>query len=138
LSSERFKAVVDTNFYGVVNVTRAAVPIMRMQKSGCILQISSVGGRLTRPGSTPYHAAKSEAEATRAAEAVQWRELSSSTDVDTTTALPVCGFDSGMTPEITDTAQPRGTAFAVIPSLATSSAGASPARGVKSVIRLLS
>src|SRR5438105_11845868 len=25
---------------------------------GCILQISSVGGRLTRPGSTPYHAAK--------------------------------------------------------------------------------
>src|SRR6202158_2430268 len=58
LSSERFKAVVDTNFYGVVNVTRAAVPIMRMQKSGCTLQTSSVGGRLTRPGSTPYHAAK--------------------------------------------------------------------------------
>jgi NAD(P)-dependent dehydrogenase (short-subunit alcohol dehydrogenase family) len=58
LSSERFKAVVDTNFYGVVNVTRAAVPIMRKQKSGCILQISSVGGRLAIPGSTAYHAAK--------------------------------------------------------------------------------
>ena len=58
LSSERFKAVMDTNFYGVVNVTRAALPIMRKQKSGCILQISSVGGRLALPGSTPYHAAK--------------------------------------------------------------------------------
>jgi len=58
LSSERFKAVVDTNFYGVVNVTRAALPIMRKQKGGCILQISSVGGRLAVPGSTPYHAAK--------------------------------------------------------------------------------
>jgi len=58
LSSERFKAVVDTNFYGVVNVSRAAIPIMRKQKSGCILQISSVGGRLARPGSSPYHAAK--------------------------------------------------------------------------------
>ena len=58
LSAERFKAVIDTNFYGVVNVTRAAVPHMRRQRSGCILQISSVGGRLTRPGSTPYHAAK--------------------------------------------------------------------------------
>ncbi len=58
LSSERFKAVVDTNFYGVVNVTRAALPIMRRQKSGCILQISSVGGRLALPGSAPYHAAK--------------------------------------------------------------------------------
>ncbi len=58
LSSERFKAVVNTNFYGVVNVTRAALPIMRKQKSGYILQISSVGGRLGLPGSTPYHAAK--------------------------------------------------------------------------------
>ena len=52
LSSERFQAVVDTNFYGVVHMTRAALPIMRKQKSGCILQISSVGGRLARPGST--------------------------------------------------------------------------------------
>jgi len=58
LSPERFKAVLDTNFYGVVNVTRAAIPIMRRQKSGCILQISSVGGRLALPGSTAYHAAK--------------------------------------------------------------------------------
>ncbi|MCU1307563.1 MAG: short-chain dehydrogenase/reductase [Acidobacteriaceae bacterium] len=58
LSSERFKALIDTNFYGVVNVTRAALPIMRKQKSGCILQISSLGGRLTRPGNAGYHAAK--------------------------------------------------------------------------------
>src|SRR5438309_5920406 len=58
LSSERFKALMDTNFYGVVNVTRAALPIMRKQKSGYILQISSVGGRLALPGSSPYHAAK--------------------------------------------------------------------------------
>jgi NAD(P)-dependent dehydrogenase (short-subunit alcohol dehydrogenase family) len=58
LSSERFKAVIDTNFFGVVNVTRAALPIMRKQRSGCILQVSSVGGRLGLPGSTAYHAAK--------------------------------------------------------------------------------
>lgn len=58
LSAERFKAVVDTNFYGVVNVCRVAIPIMRKQKSGCVLQISSVGGRLARPGNSPYHAAK--------------------------------------------------------------------------------
>lgn len=58
VSSERFKALVDTNFYGVVNMTRAALPIMRKQKSGHILQISSVGGRLALPGSAAYHAAK--------------------------------------------------------------------------------
>jgi len=58
LSSERFKALMDTNFYGVVYMTRAALPVMRKQRSGCILQISSVGGRLTRPGNAGYHAAK--------------------------------------------------------------------------------
>ena len=59
LSTERFKAVIDTNFYGVVYMTRAALPIMRKQKSGCILQISSVGGRIAAiPGNSAYHAAK--------------------------------------------------------------------------------
>ena len=59
LSPERFKAVIDTNFYGVVYMTRAALPIMRKQKSGCILQISSVGGRIGAiPGNSAYHAAK--------------------------------------------------------------------------------
>jgi NAD(P)-dependent dehydrogenase (short-subunit alcohol dehydrogenase family) len=58
LSPERFKALMDTNFYGVVYVTRAALPIMRQQQSGTILQISSVGGRLALPGSAAYHAAK--------------------------------------------------------------------------------
>jgi len=58
MSSERFKALIDTNFYGVVYMTRAALPIMRKQRSGTILQISSVGGRLALPGSTAYHASK--------------------------------------------------------------------------------
>src|SRR5580698_935815 len=58
MSAEDFQAVVDTCFYGVVYTTRAAVPVMRKQKSGYILQVSSVGGCLGIPGNTPYHAAK--------------------------------------------------------------------------------
>ena len=58
MSTEDFQAVVDTCFYGVVYTTRAAVPVMRKQKSGHIFQVSSVGGRLAVPGNTPYHAAK--------------------------------------------------------------------------------
>src|SRR5258708_6009839 len=58
MNAEDFQAVVDTCFYGVVYTTRAAVPVMRKQRSGHIFQVSSVGGRLAVAGNTPYHAAK--------------------------------------------------------------------------------
>ncbi len=58
ISAEDFKAVIDTCLYGVVYTTRAAVPVMRRQKSGYIFQVSSVGGRIAIGGNTPYHAAK--------------------------------------------------------------------------------
>jgi NAD(P)-dependent dehydrogenase (short-subunit alcohol dehydrogenase family) len=41
-----------------VHTTRAAVPVMRKQKSGHIFQVSSVGGRMAVAGNTPYHSAK--------------------------------------------------------------------------------
>jgi NAD(P)-dependent dehydrogenase (short-subunit alcohol dehydrogenase family) len=58
MSAKDFQAVVDTCFYGVVYTTRAAVPVMRRQRSGYIFQVSSIGGRLAVAGNTPYHAAK--------------------------------------------------------------------------------
>ena len=58
MSPEDFQGVVDTCFWGVVYTTRAAVPVMRKQKSGYIFQVSSVGGRMAIAGNTPYHAAK--------------------------------------------------------------------------------
>src|SRR6202046_3069246 len=58
MSPEDFQAVVDTCLYGVVFTTRAAIPVMRRQKSGYIFQVSSVGGRMAVAGNTPYHAAK--------------------------------------------------------------------------------
>jgi NAD(P)-dependent dehydrogenase (short-subunit alcohol dehydrogenase family) len=58
ISDADFKGIVDTCFYGVIYTTRAALPVMRKQRSGVIFQVSSVGGRITRPGNSPYHAAK--------------------------------------------------------------------------------
>ncbi len=58
MSSEDFQAVVDTCFYGVVYTTRAAIPVMRKQKSGHIFQVSSIGGRMAIPANAAYHAAK--------------------------------------------------------------------------------
>ncbi len=58
LSSDDFRRVVETNFFGVVNLTRAALPGMRRQRSGHIIQISSVGGRSALAGNAAYIAAK--------------------------------------------------------------------------------
>jgi NAD(P)-dependent dehydrogenase (short-subunit alcohol dehydrogenase family) len=57
-SLERFRAQIETNLMGVVNVTKAAVPVLRAQGSGHIVQISSVGGRVASPGLSAYQAAK--------------------------------------------------------------------------------
>ncbi len=53
-----FRAQVETNFFGVVRLTQAVLPIMRRQRAGHIVQISSVGGRLARPGLAAYQSAK--------------------------------------------------------------------------------
>ncbi|QVI30317.1 SDR family NAD(P)-dependent oxidoreductase [Mycolicibacterium neoaurum] len=53
-----FRTQVDTNFFGVVRLTRAALPIRREQRHGSIIQISSVGGRIVRPGLSAYQSSK--------------------------------------------------------------------------------
>ncbi|KAF2999980.1 Oxidoreductase boa17 [Neopestalotiopsis sp. 37M] len=58
ISIEDFRAQVDTNFLGVVYVTKAVLPILRKQGSGHIFQVSSLGGRLGSPGLCAYQASK--------------------------------------------------------------------------------
>jgi NAD(P)-dependent dehydrogenase (short-subunit alcohol dehydrogenase family) len=53
-----FGRQIDTNFFGVVNVTKAALPVLREQGAGHIIQISSIGGRLATPGLSAYQSAK--------------------------------------------------------------------------------
>jgi NAD(P)-dependent dehydrogenase (short-subunit alcohol dehydrogenase family) len=57
-SLEEFRAQIETNLFGVVNVTKAAISQMRERRSGHIIQISSVGGRVGAIGRAPYSAAK--------------------------------------------------------------------------------
>jgi NAD(P)-dependent dehydrogenase (short-subunit alcohol dehydrogenase family) len=56
--SAEFRKLVDTCLFGVVNLTRAALPVMRKQRSGHIIQISSLGGRTAFPGNAAYFASK--------------------------------------------------------------------------------
>ncbi|MEV6643697.1 SDR family NAD(P)-dependent oxidoreductase [Amycolatopsis sp. NPDC051371] len=53
-----FRRQIETNFLGTVYVTKAAVPVLRAQGGGRIIQISSVGGRVGSPGMTAYQSAK--------------------------------------------------------------------------------
>jgi NAD(P)-dependent dehydrogenase (short-subunit alcohol dehydrogenase family) len=48
----------DTNVIGLLKVTKAVLPYFRAQKSGVIVNVSSIGGRLTFPLGTLYHGTK--------------------------------------------------------------------------------
>jgi NAD(P)-dependent dehydrogenase (short-subunit alcohol dehydrogenase family) len=59
IAEDDFRAQIETNLYGVVNVTRAALPVFRKQRSGHFLQFSSIGGRAGgTPGMGAYQTAK--------------------------------------------------------------------------------
>lgn len=58
IADEDFRQQVETNLFGVVNVSRAALPVLREQGSGHIIQVSSIGGRMATPGMSAYQAAK--------------------------------------------------------------------------------
>jgi short-subunit dehydrogenase len=58
LSIEEFKEQFETNFFGLVRVTKAVLPIMRNQNSGIILNLSSIVGKMAIPLNSAYTSSK--------------------------------------------------------------------------------
>lgn len=58
IPEEEARKLFDTNFFGLLNVTRAVLPIMRKQKSGHIINMSSAGGLVALGGLGMYNATK--------------------------------------------------------------------------------
>lgn len=58
ITPEELRDQMDVNLFGVLNVTQAALPIMRAQGSGHIVQISTIGGIVAFPNLGGYHASK--------------------------------------------------------------------------------
>jgi NAD(P)-dependent dehydrogenase (short-subunit alcohol dehydrogenase family) len=59
MPEQEFRAQIETNLFGVVNVTKAALPVLHRQRSGHFLQFSSIGGRVGgSPGMGAYQTAK--------------------------------------------------------------------------------
>ena len=57
-SPEQIERQFATNVYGVMNVCREILPYFREQKSGTIVNVASVGGRMTFPASSLYNSTK--------------------------------------------------------------------------------
>ena len=57
-SMEEVKTQFETNFFGAIRVMQVVIPIMRNQRSGKIVNITSVGGRMSFPLDSIYHATK--------------------------------------------------------------------------------
>jgi NAD(P)-dependent dehydrogenase (short-subunit alcohol dehydrogenase family) len=58
LSEEQARRQIEVNLFGALWVTQAALPIMREQRSGWIVQVSSIGGLAAFPLTGIYHASK--------------------------------------------------------------------------------
>ena len=58
VTAEQFEAVFRTNVFGTVNVMRKILPHMRERRSGTIVNVSSIAGRVGTPFLSPYHATK--------------------------------------------------------------------------------
>src|SRR4051812_8421650 len=59
-----FRAVMETNYFGVIRCVQALAPHMRKRRSGCIINVSSVAGRLTNSTLSNYMASKCAFEET--------------------------------------------------------------------------
>lgn len=58
ITEQQLRDQLETNLFGVLSVTQAALPILRAQGSGHIIQISTIGGVAAFPGLGGYHASK--------------------------------------------------------------------------------
>src|SRR5215471_7652108 len=63
LPVSEFRVLMETNYFGALRCIQAVMPEMRKRKSGCIVNVSSVGGRVSSPPLTPYAASKWALEA---------------------------------------------------------------------------
>ena len=60
---DQFRRVMETNYFGAVRCIKQVLPVMRKRGSGCIINVTSIAGRVAFPASSAYSASKFALEA---------------------------------------------------------------------------
>lgn len=103
LALSEFRAVMETNYFGALRCIQAVMPQMRERRSGCIINVSSVAGRISSPPLTGYAASKWALEALSEGLAQEAKMFNVRVAI--------------VEPGIIDTAMPRGFAVDVVASV---------------------
>jgi NAD(P)-dependent dehydrogenase (short-subunit alcohol dehydrogenase family) len=72
---EDFRAAMETNYFGALRCIRACMPEMRKRRSGCIINVTSVAGKISASPMSPYSASKFALEALSEALAQECKPL---------------------------------------------------------------
>lgn len=74
-SKKSIKAMYDTNVFGVMNVMRETLPIMRKQGSGTVINVTSMAGMIGTPGNSVYSSTKWALEGLTEAMYLEYKNL---------------------------------------------------------------
>jgi len=88
------RAMYDTNVFGVMNVMRAVLPIMRGQKEGCIINVTSMAGILTAPTISIYASSKFAVQGLTEAMAFEYKPLNIKVKAVLPGAYPTTRFNA--------------------------------------------
>jgi len=134
------RAVYDTNVFGVLNVLRAALPVLRAQRSGRILNISSVGGFSGSAGWGVYCSTKFAVEGCSEALRTEVAPLGIAVTIVEpgyfrTDFLDTTSLDAAELHPIDDYAQTSGAMRAAVPSINHAQPG-DPVKGAAAILHV--
>lgn len=141
ITHAQLRAQYDTNVFGLAAVTRAVLPIMRAQKAGRILNVSSVAGLVGMPGMTAYGSSKFAVEGLSEGLAAEVGPLGIHVTIvepgGFNTAFGSSGVPIGDNPALEDYAQTAGTTVGWLKSALGSQPG-DPKKAAQAMLRVAS
>ena len=93
-SDQAIRAMYDTNVFGVMNVSRAVLPLMRQQKAGCIINVTSMAGMMSAPTIAIYSSTKFAVEGLTEGMAYEYKSLNISVKSVLPGAYPTTRFNA--------------------------------------------